>query len=253
MVIIALMNAQNFEFRNQVCKDLSSQLALDYFLQECESRLVYAPWPGILAKRLAKKFNSISSKSKLEAFLASNSINIEGIDIQLLAKKVLSQFEASELDFLTLKPLLDSLINIQENLIGFALTHILAISLEFRYKHKKEANRKMLNLLMKTCSYLTKTNQNTEQVEKTGLNKLGRDKNSGCRRRILKIVEDLEEEERLEKAQQNELRRSLINEQLTIFEKLQPMGFLDKICLIGTERDIPLFVSEELDEILNDM
>lgn len=253
MVIMALMNAQNFEFRNQVCKNLSSQLALDYFLQECESRLVYAPWPAILAKRLTKKFNSISSKRKLEAFLASNSINIEEIDTHLLGKKVLSQFEASELDFSTLKPLLDSLINIQENLIRFALTHLLAIGLEFRYKHKKEANRKMIKVLMKTCSYLKKNQQNMGEAEKTAFNKPGSEKNDGCRRRIMKIVEDLEKEESMEKVQQNELRRSLINEHSTIFEKLQPLGLVDKIRLTGFEREIPLFVSVELDEILNDL
>ena len=247
------MNTQSIEFCNQLCKNLSSQLALDMLIQECESRLAFSPWPSILAKRLTKKFNSMSSKSKLEGFLKFNSINIEELDILILSQKVLSQFEASKLDFLTVKPLLDLLSKMQDHLIRFGIAHILAITLEFRYKSKRDANHKMIKIFIKTCKYLKKTHQNIEDLEKATLDTKSLDKNNCCRKQIKLIVDDLEEEERLDRVNQDEIRGKLFNEQSKIFEKLRPLGFLDKISLEGYHQDFSVIDTFEIDEILNDL
>lgn len=247
------MNTQRIDFCHQLCKNISSQLALDLLIQECESRLVYSPWPSILSKRLTKKFNSKPSKSKLKGFFEVNSINIEEVDIHILSKKVLSQFEASKLDFSTVKPLLDLLSNMQDHLIRFGMAHILAITLEFRYKSKNDANSKMIKIFIKTCKYLKKNHHNIEDIQKENLDKECLDKSDGCRKRIKLIVDDLEEEERLDRANQNEIRNNLFSEQSKIFEKLQPLGFLDKISLEGFQDDFSVVDTIEIDEILSDL
>lgn len=240
-------------FQGQVLRNLSETLVIENFIFKCQAKLVFSSQSPLLAKKLLSKHRAILTYRKLEAFLDAIDSNLKDLDVHLLCEELLRQFVAANIDFCSIKVLIENLECVREGLILMKLARILMVVLQYRFKNKNIAC-KIFSKMIKRLTNFTGTNLNKETIQTNSFKSSANHLNGSQSTETQKL--------RLFSAN-NQYQREIFNrDEFTKYSKnfphskllnLQPLDIFDKISL--EEREFIFCDSDsiEMEDIINEL